>query len=248
MLITKQERSTKTNNITVSKISISQQGGKPDLGIHSLIGVNVFPQDGYSILSFGFRVVNQGNAFCSGTKVRLYFSSNNLIDDSDSKIGDINIQGLAPNEVSQVYEFNNKSVADGVFIILVVDVDDTCDESNENNNNTIVTRTYFSGRPSILLNPGTPDIEEISDDKKNQLSAFPNPTSRTITFSLKNQKTNNSESEIFLYNNQGVLIFKQKVKNKPSFQLDLSKYPKGMYNLIMKSGSETVQERIVIQN
>ncbi len=84
-------------------------------------------------------------------------------------------------------------------------------------------------------------INEVNSGLLN-VQIYPNPAS----FYLQIENSNKSEFNIMLYNSLGQLVF-AKNNNLNSLKLDVKSYPKGIYYVVIVSGRNKVNQKIVLE-
>ncbi|MCH8317877.1 MAG: T9SS type A sorting domain-containing protein [Bacteroidetes bacterium] len=91
------------------------------------------------------------------------------------------------------------------------------------------------------------NINGISDNiLKNNFHIYPNPSNDILT--IKFESMNNTGIEIKISDLQGRVIFIDTIeKYSDHFQLDISKYKKGIYFIQMKTDKENISKKIFIE-
>jgi hypothetical protein len=87
--------------------------------------------------------------------------------------------------------------------------------------------------------PGSIGID-FNSIENNELNVYPNPC--TGNFSLINAEN----SEVFIYNTAGSLVYQTKVDNAKSFSIDLTNQAKGMYIIQVKNDSGVRTQKLSI--
>ena len=129
----------------------------------NIVGSTTVPVGG--TLSVSTEVENIGTSTAGNSKVRFYFSTDNVFDVSDNYLGVYSInENLSPQE--SVGAYYNGSIPNGIspgnyFIIIRTDADDDVAETNEGNNNAAVAITVVASKPDLYRKsiwfPGTPN-------------------------------------------------------------------------------------------
>jgi hypothetical protein len=98
-----------------------------------------------------------------------------------------------------------------------------------------------------LMNLSFRGLGVESDELKNSMSVYPNPTSGRFTVSISNAEA--SDMTLELVNISGQVVYRNQVKSVYSFneEIDASAFAKGVYYLKANDGKEVKIEKIVIQ-
>jgi len=81
--------------------------------------------------------------------------------------------------------------------------------------------------------------------EENGMEIFPNPSNGN--FSVVHQADANQLQTVEVYNVVGELIWSETNKNKSTFSINISQYPKGIYFVRVKDGNRLTTEKIVLQ-
>jgi hypothetical protein len=98
-----------------------------------------------------------------------------------------------------------------------------------------------------LMNLSFRGLGVESDELKNSMSVYPNPTSGRFTVSISNAEA--SDMTLELVNISGQVVYRNQVKSVYSYneEIDASAFAKGVYYLKANDGKEVKIEKIVIQ-
>lgn len=89
--------------------------------------------------------------------------------------------------------------------------------------------------------PVSSGVSELT--RQTEISVYPNPSSDQFLIEIKSYV--NLARTITVYNANGALIFKQETSGN-RFQLDLSRYPSGIYNLVVQSGYTLCSKKLIL--
>lgn len=102
--------------------------------------------------------------------------------------------------------------------------------------NSMFGQELLVGNLSNLTLNTTDFPPNIHEDKSN-IKIYPNPTANYL-----NIETKDNIDEINLYNNNGQLI---KIHLNPTKSINLSKYPKGIYYIRIKTNTTTETKKVI---
>jgi len=136
---------------------------------------------------------------------------------------------------------------DTMFVRLMAIMEDTLMEaqivinSNDVLNPSVVVPVNFRMMPEITVGLN----DNINAESKLVENIFPNPATAAIELQLGEIEENTS---INLYNSTGMLVHTFTNLNGASkITIDVSKYPTGLYHLVIRSGNKTDHQKIMIQ-
>jgi len=87
-------------------------------------------------------------------------------------------------------------------------------------------------------------LTDYDGNVNTNISIYPNPTKGIFTIEIEN--INETESFIHIYNNIGILLYKEKMGNKNKFPIDLSTFTNGLYQIEIIQG-ETINFKKIIK-
>lgn len=92
------------------------------------------------------------------------------------------------------------------------------------------------------------NVDEISGPP-NEMIISPNPSQGEISVNIENKEFLSSEWKAFIYDNQGKLMFTQKVTEGRNFKLDLDYLTKGIYflKLVKTDFSNSISEKFIVE-
>ena len=101
---------------------------------------------------------------------------------------------------------------------------------------TFVLTVFCSASSPIPL--GINDLDSLSD-----VILYPNPTN-----SLINLKLTSKNQSVYLYNSNGAIIYFKEQNDMDFITIDLSKYAKGLYNLVIEEKNKVIINKKIILN
>ncbi len=97
------------------------------------------------------------------------------------------------------------------------------------------------------LSPNPIENNRMTNDKNDIEVIYPNPASDKITFDFI--KANNSNVQFFVYNSQGKLVNNSNFsKGNYRQDLDVSKFPNGIYLINAIIGKETIIKKFIVNH
>jgi hypothetical protein len=89
--------------------------------------------------------------------------------------------------------------------------------------------------------------EKLQSLSLNSLEIYPNPSRDVFNIELSTENT--QQIEIRVVNSIGQEIYRERVEVEGNYteQIDLSDYSKGIYNLTIKTNTETSNHRLILQ-
>lgn len=83
-------------------------------------------------------------------------------------------------------------------------------------------------------------LTRINNLSKNEISIYPNPTNKTVRFDVQD----NEVKSLQIIDLNGKIMIKKILVNKNE-TLDISKFPKGMYFILIKTDTKTVYKKLI---
>ncbi|WP_338815394.1 T9SS type A sorting domain-containing protein [Bernardetia sp. Wsw4-3y2] len=119
----------------------------------------------------------------------------------------------------------------------------TLHDLKQNKEYEFVTEKANNAKRFTLLfkKPSNSDFYEID-----KLSIYPNPSQEFVSFSIQNK--NGGKQVISLYNTLGFIVYQEVFDKKERLlegKIDLTKFPKGMYIIELKSNNQCITKKII---
>ncbi|MGB0524151.1 MAG: CARDB domain-containing protein [Flammeovirgaceae bacterium] len=252
--------SNENNNIAHKQITIGTP--LPDLLV-DYSNVSVSPAYDNVFIQWPTNLLNQGDANVNTyTQMDVYLSTNSSLDIfNDFYLGDSFVNSINAGQSKQMVTAGggrtvwDYELGEGTYYVIgYVDYTDAIEESNENNNVSIlgqITIDYLRSRPccGIIkpIDPIGPILQrsaQAGNPSPSRTLIGPNPTKGMLNLTFGG-KTSGEALNITITTVEGKQIFSKQVAGMNALTVDLTAQPNGVYLLIEETTTGKVVQRIV---
>jgi subtilase family serine protease len=237
------------NNVKDRQLTVTSSAGQSDLLPINIVISSTSVSAGSSV-NVDCKIRNIGTAPSGSVSyVGYYLSTNTTLDGGDMLLGSVGVGSLNPLTSSGAKPRSLTIPAitsNGTYYILyVADYDSDVSESDEANNvkNRQITVT---GNPII-----GPSKLEIVADGVFDIKQFPNPTQGELFVEFTSLVNSNENVELNIFDASGRLVLGtefNEVQQGSKYELDVSQFTLGIYNVVYTSKDNVVTKKLIITN
>ena len=220
------------NNIQFLEINVLV--AFPDLSIQNIFVSNSTIAAG-AFLSLNCEVINTGYNFAEPSILNYYLSKSETIDSNSVLLSSDEVYSLvstATSYESAEIQIPYSTVPDDYFILFFADAEEQISEINEDNN-------IESFQISVE------EASSVMNTQNEYFHCFPNPSFGIFAIKLNSSYKNYT---IEIYDIIGNLIYRNRISeySNLAYKIDISKNPKGVYLLSVKSKNFSATEKIIV--